>query len=234
MPGRIQLCYAPSMKVTKPDVKAVKLNKLTVYRTLAWVFGAIIVVSLLLFLTRGWVRATAEPKTASLFYEHGVQTALNDQNQALDEPLVALKYAQPTKQAAKCSLSLARSYHTEIDCAATIKSYGLVSSDSQTLRTNAAALQAKLDAAGWGGNPNMSLTQFISGITAGADNQPDATYTHYFGKNLCMLSTTTAFSKPKPPAMSTVFTCSRTVDLFGSPWPNLPAGSDGGAYPTLF
>jgi hypothetical protein len=217
------------MKVKKPA-----FSQLQIYKTLAWTFGVILLLILILFFARGWVRATVEPKTVQVFHGHSVQTTLDKQIRTLGDPLSSLKYINAKTQPSQCTLVRASSFRTEVDCTASVKAFGPVSSDTQTLRTNAAALQAKLDAAGWGGNPNMTLIQFINGITAGADNQPDATYTHYFGKDLCMLSTTTAFSKPKPPAMNTVFSCSRTFDLFGSPWPNLPAGSDGGSSPAFF
>ncbi len=160
---------------------------------------------------------------ATLVYGHSVQAQLDTQMSNFSDPFALLKYAHTTKHAAKCGLVFARSIHTQLDCSASYQAYGLVSSDIQALRTNALDLQTKLDKAGWSGNPAMSLTQFINGITDGADNQPDATYLKRFGNTTCMLSTTTAFSKPKLPAMNTVFSCSKTTNFFGNPLPG-PTG----------
>lgn len=200
------------MKLKKPA-----FGQLQVYRVLTWVFGLIILLALIIFFARGWIRYTVEPKTAAVFYGQSVQATLDQQTRALGDPLTLLKYTKVDKHAVKCGLVFARSFHTQLDCSAMYHSYGPVSSDKQVLRANAVALQAKLDKAGWAGNPVMPLTQFINGITDGADYQPDATYLMHFGTTTCMLSTTTAFSKPRPPAMNTDFSCSKTVNLFGNP-----------------
>ena len=224
------------MKAAKRNgEKSGTLNKLSIYTRLVWVLGAVIVLAAILFLARGWVRNSLEPAYADLLYAHQVQATLDEQGRILHDPLQALGFSKGiTAKSAVCHRSLALSIHTAIDCSASYQAYGPVSSDKATLRKNAVSLQAKLLQDGWSGNPVMPLTQFINGITDGADNQPDATYLKHFGSISCMLSPTTAFKSPDTPAMNIVFSCSRDVLLFGNAYTAQRSGGSDGSSSTPY
>jgi hypothetical protein len=207
--------------------KAKPQKKNRLLKVLAPVVIIIVVLAGALYLARGWVRNTVEPAYTDLLYAHDVQGKLDEQARTLHDPMQTLGYTHINKKTAVCHRTIANGIRTAIDCEASYQAYGPITANKAQLQQNAAALQAKLQQGGWSGNPVMSLKQFIDGITAGADNQPDATYIKNFGKITCTLSTTTAFKSPNTPAMNTQFVCNRDPMLFGDPWDGLSYGSDG-------
>jgi hypothetical protein len=104
-------------------------------------------------------------------------------------------------------------FHTKIFCSSVYKAYSdKVASLSPDLGVRAARLDALLKANGWQGG-NTTLTTLGQNIAKGIDWTPDAAYAKQFGKIFCLADFNTAFSKPKPPAMSGNISCSRDYEI---------------------
>lgn len=137
----------------------------------------------------------------------------------LGDPIGLLGYTEPTTTDDNCSSVPTRGLQPIMSCGLTVNAFKEVDlNNKDTLNANAAALQSALQANGWQGqyvNENTeynSLVKLVSSITSGIDYEPDATYTKDIGDVTCSISTTTAFSSPKPPAMNTNIWCGVIVD----------------------
>lgn len=181
----------------------------------------IVVLADALFLARGWLRVTVVPKTATVVYSHSVQSTLDNAVAELGDPLHKLGYSTVHKTSARCFMVVAQSIHIEMSCYAAYTMYGTVptTGDAKTnINTAAATIQKLALGRGWtGGGPDNQLTKLVSSVTSNIDYNPDATYQKHIGSTWCTFSSTTAYSRPKPAAMSSSINCSRTVNWLGTP-----------------
>jgi hypothetical protein len=188
--------------------------------------GIVLVLFLVLFIFRGWVRMTAMPAGTEVLYGNSVEETYQDEMSKLQNPLAMLGYAAAEPTAHGCHTMLANGLKTQIDCQYEVKLTQTIDDNSeskQKLNANAEKLQTLLKQNGWqgeyanDGQPYTSLVKLVSSITSGIDYQPDATYSKRVGNTQCFLQNYTAFSQPDPPAMSAHVSCYRTVNILGQP-----------------
>ncbi len=218
----------PSTAVTKKVSTAPKTFPIRNYLT---ALGGLIVIVLLLFVFRGWFRVTVIPKSFSMFYNNGIQTTLDNEMSNLQNPFVKLGYTSVNKIGTGCSLQQAQSIHTEIDCSAERHGYTKTpksSTGEANLETQAQNIQNALQKNGWqdGGN-GVTLTSLVDGTYHGIDYSPDAYYEKVVGNYDCVFDTTVAYANPNPAAISSTFSCDRTVDILGAPGAELYTSSKG-------
>jgi len=129
--------------------------------------------------------------------------------------LLNLASRRSNKDAAKCNLELAQSFHTEVDCFASWQSYtklpvGAVGTAS--IQGQAKALQTSLITKGWlAGSNGVTLTGLIDGTVHGIDYSPDANYEKVTGKTDCVFDIMIAYANPQPPAIRSTLSCDRTL-----------------------
>lgn len=75
---------------------------------------------------------------------------------------------------------------------------------------------------GWSGEYGTksiytSLVTLVKNVNSGIDYTPDAAYEKTIGDINCLFDSNTAFSSPKPPAISSNLYCTREVYMFGKP-----------------
>ncbi|HVX58503.1 MAG TPA: hypothetical protein VG964_02075 [Candidatus Saccharimonadales bacterium] len=177
----------------------------------------------LVYLGRGWIRKTAEPKAVAVTSGRSVKSEAEKQLSALGDPMARLGYPNE-KKTFNCFMATARSIHTEVTCTYVIDVYAKVSDlkDNPNLNTEAAGIEKSLKANGWdgtyglGASPYTSLTRLAKSLTSGIDYQPDAAYAKNIGKITCFFDSHTAYSHPAPAAIGSSYICSRTYDVFGS------------------
>ncbi len=195
-------------------------------RLLLIVPGVVALVLTLGFLFRGWVRVTVVPKTVTAMYGGSIQHAVDDELNKLQNPLEALGYKNIEKKPVRCVLGYTKGFTTEINCGVEFSAYYEVSqneADKANLSKNAEKLQALLQQNGWDGEYGdmgdyTSLKKLVSNINNGIDYTPDASYQKDIGSVHCLFDSNTAFSSPKPAAISSHIFCSRTFDMFGKPY----------------
>lgn len=203
-----------------------KSNK-TISNWLRWFL--IIGVSLILlfvasYIFRGWLRVTLVPKVINVTSGNAVTNFASAEIGALGDPFTLLGYDSTTKES-ECRLVAARGLSTQYECVYVENGWTEIlqnSNDKKQLYQSAVNILAALKNNGWEGaytenEQATSLTTLIRNINDGIDYTPDASYTKASGDINCWISNTTAFSKPKNPAISTNFWCSRTVNVFGDP-----------------
>ena len=189
-------------------MKKLKLNKLKKW----YVLVPLVIIVLVLggYMARGWGRHTAAPDAADLIYGRQVQTVLNAQYNDLGQPFKALGFTS-MQHSRSCNLTYAKHFKADFYCMSMYSVYtDKVGSLSPDLGVRAAKLDAVLQAKGWQ-NGYTSLTTLGQSIAKGIDWQPDADYTKTFGNITCDADFNTAFSKPKPAAISGRITCSRAL-----------------------
>ncbi len=209
------------MKKHKQHERRRKISK-----TLIYILGGILGLLILVFVFRGWIRITVEPKTVSVFYKSNVKKVRDDEAAKLGDPFKALGYSSLQNDTGSCTTDWARGIRTNIVCNYDQNTYQEVPKDQaykDTLNANAAKLMDKLKQNGWEGQYTdngefTSLTKLIRNLTDGIDYTPDASYFKKIGPVECYIQTTTAFSKPEPPAMDTHLTCSRSIYIIGDPY----------------
>ena len=185
------------------------------FKLIMWIGGIIIVLMMLAFLFRGWLRVTVIPKTTGIFYLHSVDTTFMDQSKLLNDPITSLGLPAGSKDKA-CNLQQAQRLHTQVLCSVAEQSYAKLQ-HMATAEQQAAQLQAKLASSGWqGGSNGVTLTSLIDGIAQGKDYSPDAYYEKVVGNNDCVFDTMIAYSNPQQPAIRATFSCDRTINIFGS------------------
>jgi hypothetical protein len=207
---------------SKPKNKKVPTKVMTkkpVYTT--WPFitlGCIIIIFLSVFVSRGWLRVTVIPKGLTPFYSSSVKSTLNSENVSIHKPLSTLGSKIESK-ATTCSLEEAQGIHTEIDCYAQIQTYTQIQNSIKSdIELWAQAEQDYLVSNGWkSGSNGVTLTSLIDGIYQGKDYSPDAFYEKVIGSNDCIYDTMIAYANPQPPAINTMLSCSRTINVLGSP-----------------
>jgi hypothetical protein len=217
------MAYNPLMNIArkKPNTKSKKpLTRDYLQRWYVAVPAALVVLALLCFVFRGWIRATVVPDLYSVTYGSSINSTLNKEYNALGKPFDILG-ATNVKHTKTCQLVYAKGFHMEIDCSAMYSSFSdKVTSQSPSLADRAKTLEANLSKQNWQGG-NTSITLLGSEIAKGTDWEPDAAYQKTIGKTQCLADFNTAFSKPKPPAIAGMVVCNRLFDLFG----NLPQPS---------
>lgn len=185
------------------------------FKNTMWIGSVIIMLMLLAFIFRGWLRVTVIPKTTGLFYLHSVDTTFTEQSKLLYNPISSLGLPDSAKDAS-CNLQQAQRLHTEVDCSVSQLSYAKLQ-NVHTVEQQAAQLQTRLTNNGWhGGGNGVTLTSLIDGIAQGKDYSPDAYYEKVVNKDDCVFDVMIAYSNPQPPAIRGTFSCDRTINIFGS------------------
>ena len=215
----------------KNVVKSVNLKEM--WRTRRWqlVVGLVVLVLLVLFLLRGWIRNTIIPRSAGVFVGNSVQTTADQQLSKLGDPFKTFGYTNINRHDyggnhTVCTLGVAHLYHTEVNCQSGQSAYNKTTEMGSSKKLNAAAVAAEkaLKSNGWdgvyglGGSRYTSLTRLVKSVTNGIDYQPDAFYQKHVGNITCTFDSIDSFSKPGAPAISSHYSCSRTIDVLGSPW----------------
>ena len=201
--------------------KKQKKNKLSHNsKTILISFIALIVILVLVFLFRGWFRATVIPKTLGIFYSNGVVDTHKREVGDLSNPFESLGFIVP-KISHTCNLQQAQSIHVEIDCSTNQEGYTKLPTSPAgvaNIQKQASILQATLKSQGWqGGGNGITLTSLINGTAHGIDYSPDAFYQKVIGNTNCIFDTMISYSNPQPPAIRTSFSCSRTINFLGTP-----------------
>jgi len=183
--------------------------------------GTLVVIVVLLFVFRGWLRVTVLPKTIGEFYVSGVQTTFNQEFNDLQNPYRLLSFTNPKPASLGCALSQAQSIHTEINCMDDQINWTVLPRSATgiaTVQQNAAKLQGLLKAQNWlGGSNGVTLTSLIDGTAKGIDWSPDAYYEKIVGKTDCVFDTMIGYANPQPPAIRVTLSCDRTVNILGTP-----------------
>lgn len=207
----------PKQKKTAPKTKLQSGKN----RRVLWGVGPLVILCLLVFVLRGWVRTTILPAVVTPFYASSVQNTLGDQSSSLGDPFAKLGLTKVNKSAAKCSLELAQSYHTEIDCFASWQSYTKLpagAAGTASIQGQAKALQSSLITKGWqAGSNGVTLTGLVDGTAHGIDYSPDANYEKITGKTDCVFDVMIAYANPQPPAIRSTLSCDRTLNVLGTP-----------------
>jgi len=214
--------YYYMKNTTKPKKPLTKLKS----RKVRVAVGLVLILFVLLFLSRGWIRMTGLPRTVKAVYGNSAEEVYKDEMSKLQNPLVLLGYPNVESYRPGCYTMVANGVKTQVDCQYNVRVYRVLdtSPESQkTLNTNAQKLQALLQENGWEGEysnegqPYTSLVKLISGVTSDIDYQPDAAYRKRVGDVQCLFDTNTAFSHPEPAAIATQISCHRTFNILGKP-----------------
>lgn len=210
-------------KTTRVSTKSAKSNVKSWHIIGEWYVAlplAILIVFLAGYLARGWIRYHAGP-VAVRWSVDDTQKVLNDQMNNLKDPLVRMGITQKVKSG-DCTLTYANGFTSNYFCGHAYQGYlSDVRNLKPSLADRATALEISLQTAGWmrGGT---SITQLGSNISKGIDSTPDAAYFKRIGAYTCLLDFSTAFSKPKPPAINGNMACSRSYDILGkTPYHNI-------------
>ena len=183
--------------------------------------GGLIVLLFLLFIVRGWMRVTIIPKTAAIFYTNGIQNTQNNELKQLNNPFKTLSSTANPKTSTGCSLELAQSIHTQIDCNVSQLVYAklpVTAAGQSSIQAKAQTLQTLLSIDGWSGGGNgVTLTSLIDGTAKGIDYSPDAYYEKVIGNNDCVFDVMIEYANPQPPAVNISLSCDRTLDVLGAP-----------------
>lgn len=173
----------------------------------------VILILIATFLSRGWLRRTVVPSAVNPVYGHPVQATLDKEYDILGKPLDTLGLPSHARTG-KCAMIGAQHFKITVDCSYIYKSYSdKVNGLKPDLGARATTLEASLKNNGWTGG-NTSISTLGQNINKGIDWTPDAAYTKQVGKTFCLADFNTAFSRPKPPALSGMVLCSRTFQLF--------------------
>lgn len=170
---------------------------------------AVVILLLVCYLGRGWIRVTAVPAAVQLTYGRQVQNTLNKDYNSL-KPFDTLGMAN-VKSTDKCRLLYAKNFKIMVDCTSSYSSF----SDklSPGLGARAKNLGNSLKNSGWQSGIT-TIETLGQNIGQGIDWTPDAAYMKQAGKTFCLADFNTAFSKPKPPALNGSVSCSRLVEIF--------------------
>ncbi len=204
--------------------QAVKTRNITP-RVLIIIAAALVLALAVTYLSRGWIRMTLLPRTVAVISGNGPRKTFEAEFADLQDPFHLLGHPNPELSKDNgCSTSYADGFKTKVNCVWAMNSWYEISqnaADKEALNANAEKLQALLQANGWDGNygddEDNTLKKLLRNITDGIDYYPDATYIKETNGTFCILSTTTAFSSPKPAAINTHMSCSREYNVFGDP-----------------
>jgi len=200
----------------KQPTKAKKKNTEYEYYKKWYAIAATVLVIIFIigYLGRGWIRNTVVPGTVHTFGGNSVQKTLDQQYSALGNPLQAMGITK-LDHYDKCTRTYANNFHIEVDCSAHYSAYSNeVSNFKPDLGVRAANLEQTLKANGWAG-ANTSITTLGENLSRGIDYTPDAAYQKKIGKTECLVDFNTAFRSPHPTAISGSVDCSRTYEILG-------------------
>jgi len=173
----------------------------------------ILILVIVCFLVRGWIRSSVVPEVVSLTYGHSVKTISEKEYSNLNKPFEALGLPDP-KIKSDCTLVYAKRFKMVIYCCYSYSSYSdKISGLSPDLGARSQTLAATLKNNGWAGGVT-NISTLGQNIRKGIDWTPDAAYMKQIGNTFCLADFNTAFSKPKPPALSGSVSCSRSFQLF--------------------
>lgn len=206
--------------ITRPSI--LKQFTTTQVRVLT-VLAVIVTVGILGYVSRGWLRVTIVPNAATMLHGQTLQRDMDAELAALQEPLTLLGYSNVDATRSKCIMQTAQGFRESLSCTSSLHAYSETPRDAAgkaTLNSNAQKLQTLLQQRSWEGEYTdtaqvMSLTRLVHNLNDGIDYTPDAAYMKTIGNMQCIMDTTTAFSSPKPAAMSTTISCSRILMPFG-------------------
>jgi hypothetical protein len=188
---------------TKTSAKNKKhsLKKLHLYIVLVAILAAAAVLLLAM---------NTPKKVKEIYYKHKVESAMASESKKLGDPLKTLGFTD-VKTKSSCNYYPKAGYQgNPLSCVVEKQSYVVFgSNDSKnTANTAAANLSTLLNQNGWKQREDLKVDKFFKGVTSKVDYYPDAYTYKYFGNTLCVLDFYEAYSNPKPPAASVVFTCS--------------------------
>jgi hypothetical protein len=195
------------------------VDKLSFVNNKRLLAGSVVAVAIILsFVFHGWVQGSATPYVTGLFYRHGLQTKVEDQNKAIGQPFEALasKDFNPTST---CGKSLTSGLKVRVECNSQyMTSFKVGQSTAQKAHMLQAAqiTEEKLKTAGYtAGSNGVTLTSLIEGTYEGKDYSPDAFYQKTIGSTTCTFDTNIAYSRPSQPALTMILACSRSIHVFG-------------------
>ena len=192
-------------------------------RTVVVVGLAIIVLFIACYLFRGWLRVTIVPNATTMMHGQTLQRDMDAETAALQDPLKLLGYSQIDVTRSTCVMQSAQGFRETLSCTSSLHAYTEMPKDAAgkaALNRNAEKLQTLLQQRSWEGEytdtaQTMSLKRLVHNLNEGIDYTPDAAYMKTVGNMQCLMDTSTAFSSPKPAAMSTTISCSRLLMPFG-------------------
>ena len=184
--------------------------------------SAVILVGVLYF-ARGWLRKSVAPWVVQTTEAKSIQKEAQEELTTLGDPFKSLGYKNIETSPVACSLAYASGFTTEVFCGYKVHAYGELSqADADKMSTNLASstIQSVLQSDGWNGEftdttEYTSLHELVTNLNKGIDYTPDASYWKAIGNTSCSLSSTTAFSSPKPAAMNTEFYCGKLYKMYG-------------------
>jgi len=198
------------------------MDKLTTIsnKKLAIGFGVLILVVMVIGLTFG--RDALFSRVANILYSHSTQTTETTANYALGNPFSLLTSTDP-KPDTSCSVAARGIISTEVNCQSTMHAYtklGQSPADEAKVMKSVGQIESMLKTLNYsGGSNSVTFTSLVSGTYKGIDWSPDAFYQKVSGSTDCMFDTQIAYSNlaHQQPAISLTLTCSRTIDILGTP-----------------
>jgi hypothetical protein len=180
----------------------------------------IVILTLLLLSLVGYLKREGLQRR---WYGHQVQSELSQQIQPLTQSFSDIGFTNLPKAKVDCEKApTAKLGQSENACMALIKKYIVVGSGetvSNELDKGASELSKHLESNGWKQRKDLPVTTWFHAIGQGIDYQPDQLDLKQIGNNItCTIDITTAFSKPKPPAINLVMTCEKPAlpeDILG-------------------
>jgi hypothetical protein len=158
-------------------------------------------------------------KVREAYYAHKVKSSLSSETEKLGNPLKELGFTD-IKEQTNCSYYPKMGYQGRpLSCTTQQQSYVVFNSDSAKNKANAAAanLSKLMSQNGWH-QDDPSIADWFKGVTNKVDYYPDDYNYKYSDNTFCVLDFFEAYSNPKPPAASVVFTC--TTPEIHTPYPS--------------
>lgn len=197
------------------------MHKLALMNNKRLVGGLAAILLIVLFFTLpGWIRNTAIPKTAGIFYGRQVSKTLLEQQKNIGQPFVKIDSNLPDAKTS-CAVGARSGIKTTIECASALQAYVKLPQDDagkqQTLDA-AKGIEEALRKEGYkSGSNGVTFSSLVAGTYEGKDYSPDAFYQKQVGSYNCMFDTTIAYANPDPAAIHMQILCTRTISLFGAP-----------------
>jgi hypothetical protein len=147
-------------------------------------------------------------KVREFYYGHKVKTAMDKESNKLGDPLKSLGFTD-VKTRSSCKYYPKSGYQgNPLTCSVEKQSYKVFADEASKGQAIAAAqkLNVLLNQKGWH-QGSTHVAKWFDGMVHKVDYYPDAYNFKYTGDMYCVLDFYEAYSNPKPPAASVVYTC---------------------------
>lgn len=198
--------------------KETKVNRKFSGQKVWAITGALVILVILLFICRGWIREKFLPNQVSYFAKKSMEKAYTQSHGSLAQPLRELQVSLAANVHTACRLYGAKSVQTAVTCDNSAGDIMDISAEYiDRFKQNSITIEQQILQRGW--TKTWNEQQPINELFKNPNNDASVgvNYEKKYGKNTCELSLFYNANEKNPSKLHSILSCNRLIYYLGNP-----------------